>query len=80
LPQLPQNLLLSGTCGSAMIAEAGSRAGTGSISIRPAPSCPLDERLEPDLVLRLLGPLAVEPVPVRAMLAEPPPDISGAAC
>jgi len=63
-----------------MIAEAGSRAGTGSISIRPAPSCPLDERPEPDLVLRLLDPLALEPVLVKPMLAELPPDVAGAAC
>jgi len=48
------------------------------MSIRPAPSCPLDARLVPDLVLRLLGPLALVPVPVRPVLLEAP-DVAGAA-
>src|SRR6266568_748771 len=40
-----QKRLLSGTCGSARTALAGSWAGTGGISTRPAPRFPRDDLL-----------------------------------
>ena len=51
--QLGQNRLLSGTCGSASIALAGSWAGTGGTSTRPAPRFPRDDR--PVLRVRAAG-------------------------
>ena len=42
--QFGQNRRLSGTCGSASMALAGSWAGTGGTSTRPAPRFPRDDR------------------------------------
>src|SRR6185312_9560826 len=41
--QFGQNRLLSGTCGSASMAMAGSCVGTGGTSTRPAPRFPRDD-------------------------------------
>jgi hypothetical protein len=59
--------LPSGTSGLASTALAGSRVGTGEMSIRPAPSRPRAARLLPALARRL----RVD------MLAEVPPDDEG---
>jgi hypothetical protein len=57
--------LFSGTWGLARTAEAGSRAGTGGISISPAPRLPREGREDrPDLV----DPDLVRPVPVLPRL------------
>jgi hypothetical protein len=55
--------LFSGTRGSARTAEAGSSAGTGGTSTRPAPSLPRDSRLLPARELRLPGRLPVPTEP-----------------
>jgi hypothetical protein len=70
--QTAQNRLLSGTWGSAMIALAGSRAGTGGISIRPAPRLPrvdrvVDPRVRRDPLAELRLPDAA-PLPLRTAL------------
>jgi hypothetical protein len=73
--------LLSGTCGFARTALAGSRAGTGGISISPAPRLPLDARLPEErvrLLLLLLLPLPLGELllPALALLGRLPPDAS----
>src|SRR5690242_15125228 len=60
----PQNRLFSATSGFASTAEAGSRAGTGGMSTRPAPRWPRDDLVLPARVRRLPEPLPVVPVPV----------------
>src|SRR5580693_2327628 len=64
-PQFPQNRLLSGTRGSARIAVAGSRAGTGGTSTSPAPSAPREDRPLPPREPRVPR-LLPDPVPVPA--------------
>src|ERR1017187_10033422 len=59
-----QNRLLSATCGSARTALAGSWAGTGGISSRPAPRFPRDD------------PLVLARVP-RLPAWPPVPDVNG---
>jgi hypothetical protein len=79
----PQKRLLSGTCGSASTALAGSRAGIGGISTSPAPRLPLDKRLLPGREPRL--PADREPrLPMVLTVgtktdAEPPPRPADAA-
>src|SRR5262249_60347601 len=62
----------SATGGSAGTAEAGSRAGRGGISTRPAPRCPRDALVLPGRVRRLPVPRLPGPaLPVLADGAEP---------
>src|SRR5260221_13907850 len=70
--QAPQNRLLSGTCGSARTALAGSRAGTGGTSITPAPRLPRDPRLPADRVRLLPLPLRALPPPLLRLLGPLP--------
>src|ERR1700722_10614211 len=62
-PQLPQTRRLSATRGSARIADAGSRAGTGGTSTSPAPSAPREDRpllpREPRVARLLPAPVLV---------------------
>src|SRR6185437_11338828 len=69
--QLEQYRRFSGTRGSASTALAGSRAGTGGMSTRPAPRRPRADRL-----LVRLDPLVPE---VRRLPAVPDPDPDPAA-
>jgi hypothetical protein len=76
-PQFPQNRLFSGTRGSARIAVAGSRAGTGGTATSPAPSLPREDRALPGREPRVLGRLPVptdtdpDPQPRLAAVAAP---------
>src|SRR6185437_1527675 len=70
----PQNRLFSATSGFASTAEAGSRAGTGGMSTRPAPRWPRDDLLLPALVRRLPEPLPVRPLPVPVAPVPPGPE------
>ncbi len=70
----PQNRLLSATTGFVSTADAGSLAGTGGISTRPAPRWPRDDRPLPGRVRRLPEP---RPVPVLPVPALPEPALPG---
>jgi len=63
--------LFSATCGSARTALAGSLAGTGGISISPAPRLPLADRPPVERLLRL--PVLL--VPVLPVLLVPVPEL-----
>src|SRR5487761_773427 len=73
-PQLPQNRRLSGTLGSVSTAVAGSSAGTGGTSTRPAPSLPRDDRPLPGREQRVPGPLPLPALPRPDDQAAPEPD------
>jgi hypothetical protein len=62
--------LLSGTCGLAWTAVAGSRAGTGGISISPAPRLPREAPL-PEERVRLVPLRALPLLPVLPVLELP---------
>src|SRR6516165_591985 len=65
--QFGQNRLLSGTCGSARMALAGSWAGTGGTSTRPAPRFPRDDLPVLACVPRVPAlPRVLSPVPAEA--------------